>query len=146
MWIKQEPNTLDLWNKLHFEEEKNGEFISCLKYSVPLFVEYIYKMQRLEVSGAVRPLQWSLGVKRLKKPDIFDSFSKNHEILNFIQSVQWEPSCFMRRYGRTDGQTDMTKLTVAFRNYVDAPKNWGEMMNFTPWTNRYIIINRNSED
>ena len=22
MWIKQEPNTLDLWNKLHFEEEK----------------------------------------------------------------------------------------------------------------------------
>ena len=24
-------------------------------------------MQRLEVSGAVRPLQWSLGVKGLKK-------------------------------------------------------------------------------
>jgi len=22
MWIKQEPNTLDLWNKLHFEEQK----------------------------------------------------------------------------------------------------------------------------
>ena len=22
MWIIQEPNTLDLWNKLHFEEEK----------------------------------------------------------------------------------------------------------------------------
>ena len=22
MWILQEPNTLDLWNKLHFEEEK----------------------------------------------------------------------------------------------------------------------------
>ena len=22
MWIMQEPNTLDLWNKLHFEEEK----------------------------------------------------------------------------------------------------------------------------
>jgi len=22
MWIKQEPNTLELWNKLHFEEEK----------------------------------------------------------------------------------------------------------------------------
>ena len=25
----------------------------------------MYKMQRLEVSGAVRPLQWSLGVKGL---------------------------------------------------------------------------------
>ena len=22
MWIKQEPNMLELWNKLHFEEEK----------------------------------------------------------------------------------------------------------------------------
>ena len=39
MWIIQEPNTLELWNKLHFEEEKNGEYIPCLKYSVPIFVE-----------------------------------------------------------------------------------------------------------
>jgi len=39
-----------------FEEEKNGEYIPCLKYLVPVFVEKIYKMQRLEVSGAVRPL------------------------------------------------------------------------------------------
>jgi len=52
----QEPNTLELWKKLHFEEEKNGEYIPRLKYSVPIFVEYIYKMQRLEFSGAVRPL------------------------------------------------------------------------------------------
>jgi hypothetical protein len=29
------------------------------------------------------------------------------------KSVQWEPSCSLR----TDGQTDMTKLTVAFRAY-----------------------------
>jgi len=39
MWITQEPNMLELWNKLHFEEEKNGEYIPCLKYSVPVFVE-----------------------------------------------------------------------------------------------------------
>ena len=39
MWIIQEPNKLELWNKLHFEEEKNGEYIPCLKYSVPIFVE-----------------------------------------------------------------------------------------------------------
>ena len=38
MWIIQEPNTLELWNKLHFEE-KNGEYIPCLTYSVPIFVE-----------------------------------------------------------------------------------------------------------
>ena len=42
-------------------------FITCLKYSVPIFVEEIYKMQRLEVSGAVRPLYGSLGVKGLTK-------------------------------------------------------------------------------
>ena len=30
MWIVQEPNTLEIWNKLHFEEEKNGEYIPCL--------------------------------------------------------------------------------------------------------------------
>jgi hypothetical protein len=56
IWIIQEQNKLELWNKLHFEEEKNGEYTPFLKYSVPIFVEEIYKMQRLEVSGAVRPL------------------------------------------------------------------------------------------
>ena len=39
MWIIQEPNTLALWNKLHFEEKKNGEYRACLKYSVSIFVE-----------------------------------------------------------------------------------------------------------
>jgi len=37
-----------------FRREKNGEYIPCLKYSVPIFFKY--KMQRLEVSGAVQPL------------------------------------------------------------------------------------------
>ena len=39
-----------------FWRGKNGEYIPRLKYSVPIFVEQIYKMQHLEVSGAVRPL------------------------------------------------------------------------------------------
>jgi len=39
MWIIQEPNKLELWNKLHFEEGKIGEYVPCLKYSVPIFVE-----------------------------------------------------------------------------------------------------------
>jgi len=39
MWIIQELNTLELWNKLHFKEEKNGVYIPCLEYSVPIFVE-----------------------------------------------------------------------------------------------------------
>ena len=39
MWIIQEPNMLELWNKLDFEEKKNEEFLPCLKYSVSLFAE-----------------------------------------------------------------------------------------------------------
>ena len=35
------------------------------------------------------------------------------------KSVQWEASCSMQ----ADGQTDMTKLTVAFRNLANAPNN-----------------------
>ena len=34
------------------------------------------------------------------------------------KSVKWEPSCSMR----TDRQTEMTKLIVAFRNLANAPK------------------------
>ena len=30
---------LELCNKLHFEEKKNGQYIPCLKYLVPVFVE-----------------------------------------------------------------------------------------------------------
>ena len=30
---------LELRNKLHYEEEKNGEYTPCLKYSVPMCVE-----------------------------------------------------------------------------------------------------------
>jgi hypothetical protein len=36
--------------KRHFEE-KNGECAACLKYSVLILVEKIYKMQHLEGSG-----------------------------------------------------------------------------------------------
>jgi len=39
MWKIQESNMLELWNKLHFEEKKNREYIPCLKFSVPIFVE-----------------------------------------------------------------------------------------------------------
>jgi len=50
-----------------FWRERNGEYRACLKYAVPVFVEQIYKMQRLEVSGAVWPIYVSLGVKRLRE-------------------------------------------------------------------------------
>jgi hypothetical protein len=34
-------------------KKKNGEFAACLKYSVLIFVEKIYKMQHLEISGTL---------------------------------------------------------------------------------------------
>jgi hypothetical protein len=37
-----------------FYRKKNGNYTACLKYLVWIFVEQIFKMQRLEVSGAVR--------------------------------------------------------------------------------------------
>jgi len=39
------------------------------------------------------------------------------------KSVQWEPSCSMRRDGWAEGRPDMTKLIVAFRNLANASKN-----------------------
>jgi hypothetical protein len=45
-------------------------------------------------------------------------FRKTHQISNFFK---------IRHVGaelcRADGQTDITKLIVAFRNYANAPKN-----------------------
>jgi hypothetical protein len=43
MQIIQEPKKVALWNKWHFEEKKK-ESAACLKNSVDIFVEKIYKM------------------------------------------------------------------------------------------------------
>ena len=40
MWIKQEPNTLELWNKLHFEEKKT-ESIYYFKN-----IQYLYLLNK----------------------------------------------------------------------------------------------------
>jgi hypothetical protein len=53
------------------KKEKKGESAACLKYSVPIFVESVHKMQRLEVSSAVRPIYGSLGIKGLKDGEIY---------------------------------------------------------------------------
>ena len=54
---------------------KNGQCAACLKYSVCIFVEYIYKMQHLEVSGAVRHIYiyiciYIYVIRRLKVNDV----------------------------------------------------------------------------
>jgi hypothetical protein len=52
MWIIQESKKVALWNNWQFEE-KSGEYAACLKYSLIVFVEKIYKMQHLEGSGTL---------------------------------------------------------------------------------------------
>jgi len=54
-WIIQEPNTLELWNKLHFEEKKNGEYIKLkLKLnSVALVRTRTIPTERLPLVGEV---------------------------------------------------------------------------------------------
>ena len=52
------------------------------------------------------------------------------------KSVQWEPNCSLRTEGRTDGQTDMTTLTVAFRNFTNALKNLND--------HQWLVIEGNS--
>ena len=40
MWIIQEPNTLDLWNKLHFEEEKTESLYHVKN------IQYLYLLNK----------------------------------------------------------------------------------------------------
>jgi hypothetical protein len=47
-------------------------------------------------------------------------FEKYSNIKFREKSVQWNPSCSTRMDGRTDEQTDTTKLIVAFRNFANA--------------------------
>jgi hypothetical protein len=49
-------------------------------------------------------------------PAVFRIIVKYHI---YRKSAQWEPNCSVR----TDGQTDMTKLILAFRNFAIAPEN-----------------------
>jgi hypothetical protein len=64
-------------------------------------------------------------------------FRKIHKHQLSWKSVKWEQSCSMRTDRRTERQTDMTKLTVAFRNFANNNNNnnnFGEerLLNETP--------------
>ena len=48
-----------------------------------------------------------------------DFWEKRHKYQFLWKSVQWESSCSIR----TDRQTHMTRLTVAFLNFTKAPKS-----------------------
>jgi len=63
--------------------------------------------------------------------NFFDSFSKDTKNRISRKFVQWQPSCTTRM----DSRTDMTKLTVALRNFMNAPNtDIGE----GPWLRVYV--------
>jgi len=39
MRVIQEPKNVALWNKRHFKDKKNGDYVACLKYSIRIFIE-----------------------------------------------------------------------------------------------------------
>ena len=67
MWIILEPKKVALWNKRHFEEDKQRVRSMFKTFSTYICWINKKKMQHLKVSGAVRPLKRSLGVKWLRQ-------------------------------------------------------------------------------
>jgi hypothetical protein len=53
------------------------------------------------------------------KLEVLDIFSKNTQISNFMKIRPVGAELF-----HANGRTDMTKLTVASRNFANAPKNF----------------------
>jgi len=62
---------------------------------------------------------------------IFSTDFRKISQLNFMKPIEWEPSCSMRTDGRTDRQTDMANVMVAFRNFANAPNEWQYMSNIS---------------
>jgi len=56
------------------------------------------------------------------KQEFFDSVSKNTQTQNFMKIHPVGAELF-HAGRRKDERTDMTKLTVAFRNFANAPKS-----------------------
>ena len=54
------------------------------------------------------------------KPEFLYRFTKNSQISDFMKI---RPVVAERTDGQTEGQADMTKLIVVFRNFANAPKN-----------------------
>jgi len=68
-----------------------------------------------------------------------EGFSKNTQISSFRKPVLWDPTCSMRVNGQIDGETDITKLIVAFLNFANAPKIRQLTVSFHTKTQRWVM-------
>ena len=75
-----------------------------------------------------------LFLSNFNEPWIFSTdFRKTVTYKILWKSVQWEPSCSLRKDGQTDEQTGMVKLIVAFTNFSNGLKNVAVNL-LTNWT------------
>ena len=120
---------LTLSNKHHTSGKKNLLIIKCVLIFSTTFVWNIShskkKWARYE-QKCMLVFMYRLCLSDFNENWIFstDFRKKKYSNIKFSwKSVQWEPSCFMRRDGRTDGQTRHDELIVALRSFMDAPTN-----------------------
>jgi hypothetical protein len=97
-------------------------------FSLQLLSETFFILRRIERNTTIMYI--GLDVKcPLFLLDIHETltfstfFEKIHKNQISQESARWEQSCYMRTEGRIDGQTEITKLIVAFRNFANAPQN-----------------------
>jgi hypothetical protein len=88
------------WNISHFKKNSTRYYHKCA---------YGFCISTLRSCQNLMKLGFSRQISKKNKLE--------YKILS--QSVPWEPICSMR----TDGRTDMTKLTDAFRNFTNAPED-----------------------
>jgi hypothetical protein len=75
-------------------------------------------MSEMQCAGVRRDLQSAMWA--MSEMQYVPSSRKTYPCQKF---VQWEQNCCMRMDRHTNGQTDVTKLLVAFRNFASAPNN-----------------------
>jgi len=102
----------------------------CLLIFSTIFVQNVSHSKKNWARRGIMSVHWSSCKVRVFLGGFDESwtfstdFSKHNQILDFIKSVQWEPSG-LRIDGQTDRgrQSEVTNFIVALRSFATAPKH-----------------------
>jgi hypothetical protein len=112
--------------KRHDFRKKVTEYKMCVLILSTTLSEIFLITSRIQGRSIINLYSYSHKVTVLSdfnKTRIFlTDFRKILEYENSWKSVQWKSSCVMRTDKRMDGQTDMTNLIAALRNFAKAHK------------------------